>query len=228
MVMPAVPTARNAATTGTSNSERCVYLIRKMVLCGELLPGQKVNQVELADRLEVSRVPVREALAKLHSEGVLTHKPNTGYTVARFSRENLAEIYLMRRLLETELIRSTDLSSVDIAEMISLNDQMKHTSLDGFEEKYQQLNQAFHFTLFDHSPLELVRNEVARLWYMSGFYRSLYLFETHTATHLDDEHDRIIDAVRAKDTDRLVKACDEHRAGTERFVAQRFRWRPNS
>lgn len=226
MAAQAAQAARASAASGISSFERCVAMIRDMVLAGRLLPGQKVNQAELAEQLNVSRVPVREALAKLHAEGVLTHKPNTGYTVARFSREDLSEIYLMRRLLETELIRSVDLSSVDVGAMTALGDQMKCTPRDGSGESYQRLNQAFHFALFDRSPLELVRSEVSRLWYMSGFYRSLYLFEMDPATtSLDEEHDRIIEAVRANDVDRLVKACDEHRAGGERLVAQRLRWR---
>jgi DNA-binding GntR family transcriptional regulator len=217
--------ASESQAVGNASFERCVVIVRDMVLSGELLPGQKVNQAELAELSRVSRVPVREALAKLHAEGVLAHKPNTGYTVARFSREDLTEIYLMRRLLETELIRSTDLATVDVDAMITLSWQMKELPPSEPGETYQRLNHAFHFTLLDHSPLALVRSEVSRLWYMSGFYRSLYLHETTNWNHLDDEHGQIIEAVRACDVDALIRTCDEHRAGAELLVAQRLRTR---
>lgn len=214
---------RRAATAGGSNYVRCVGAIRDMVLAGRLLPGQKVNQAELAARLEVSRVPVREALATLHAEGILNHKPNTGYTVARFSRDDLGELYLMRQLLETELIRSIDLTTVDVGEMETLNAQMKDPSLAVSGEVYQQLNRRFHFTLFDCSPLELIRAEVGRLWSMSSFYHALYLFESETWEHLDDDHDGIVKAVRAADVDRLIRACDDHRHGTQRLISPRLR-----
>jgi DNA-binding GntR family transcriptional regulator len=89
-------------------------------------------------------------------------------------------------------------------------------------DAYQRLNHEFHFALFECSPLELVRQEISRLWFMSGFYRSLYLHETQTSTHLQDEHDQIIDAVRAGSMARLIENCDRHRSGTERLVVQRL------
>jgi DNA-binding GntR family transcriptional regulator len=202
--------------------EECLARIRLMVLSGELLPGQKVHQAELADQLKISRIPVREALATLHAEGVLVHKPNTGFTVARFSGEDLSEIYLMRRLLETELLRSLDLASVDLAAMQKVNKQMKAIGSAANRDVYQKLNREFHFLLFDASPLRLIRQEVSKLWYMSGFYRSLYLYETGSFAHLSDEHDRLIEAVKARDVKRLIKEADKHRSGTQRLVVQRL------
>jgi DNA-binding GntR family transcriptional regulator len=217
----ATTTDRVLSTDGTG-VERCLVLIRNMVLSGYLLPGQKVHQGELAEQLNVSRIPVREALATLQAEGLLVHKPNTGFTVARFNSEDLSEIYLMRRLLETALIRSIDLSDVDVAQLVRLNARMRSTSATRARDAYQRLNRDFHFVLFDCSPLELVRQEVSRLWFMSGFYRSLYLHEAATSTHLQDEHDQIIEAVRSGSVKSLIQECDRHRAGTERLVVQRL------
>jgi DNA-binding GntR family transcriptional regulator len=211
--------ARSAEGSGV---ERCLELIREMVLSGELLPGQKVHQGDLAEQLNVSRIPVREALATLQAEGILIHKPNTGFTVARFNGEDLSEIYLMRRLLETEVIRSVDLADVDVAAMAALSDRMGALPAAESRDEYQRLNRDFHFAIFDCSPLELVRQEISRLWYMSGFYRALHLYETETFAHLQEEHERMIEAVRAGSVEQLVKLCDEHRSGTERLVVRRL------
>jgi DNA-binding GntR family transcriptional regulator len=205
-----------------AGDEGCLDQIRGMVLSGKLLPGQKVHQGELANQLKISRIPVREALATLQAEGVLVHKPNTGFTVARFNSEDLAEIYLMRRLLETELLQSIDLSTVDVDRMAKLHEQMKGLRPASSPETYQRLNREFHFTLFDSSSLKIVRQEVSRLWYMSGFYRSLYLYEPATAIHLADEHAHIIEAVRDGNVKRLVEVANQHRSGTERMVIQRL------
>lgn len=205
-----------------SGVERCLELIREMVLSGELLPGQKVHQAELAEQLNVSRIPVREALAALQAEGILVRKPNTGFTVARFNGEDLAEIYLMRRLLETEVIRSVDLSEVDLARMTVLSQEMRQISAADSRDEYQRLNREFHFAIFDCSPLRVVRQEISRLWYMSSFYRALHLYEAETFAHLQDEHERIIDAVRSGSVEQLIAVCDEHRSGTERLVVRRL------
>ncbi len=202
--------------------ERCLVLIREMVLSGELLPGQKVHQGELAEQLNVSRIPVREALATLQAEGILVHKPNTGFTVARFNSEDFSEIYLMRRLLETELIKSVDLTDVDVDLMTALSEQMKAIATADSRDTYQRLNREFHFALFDCSALVLVRQEVSRLWYMSAFYRSLHLYETDTFAHLQDEHERLIEAITSGSVQQVIEICDEHRSGTERLVVQRL------
>jgi len=206
--------------TGPTGVDRCLAEIRGMVLSGELLPGQKVHQGEIAEVLGVSRIPVREALATLQAEGVLVHKPNTGFTVARFSSEDLSEIYLMRRLLETEILKTADLGAVDLDEMKRCHKAMIATSASA--DAYQDLNYRFHFALFNASPLELVRQELSRLWYMSGFYRSLYLFEAESSAHLEEEHAHIIEAVKAGDRKAIIRESDQHRNWTERAVVQRL------
>ncbi|MTD54670.1 GntR family transcriptional regulator [Amycolatopsis pithecellobii] len=211
----------DAVTTG-SGVDKCLTAIRAMVLSGELLPGQKVQQAALAEALGVSRIPVREALSRLQSEGVLEHKSNTGYTVARFNSEDLAEIYLMRRLLETELVKSVDLADVDTAAMGRLHTAMTAAVRADEPEEFQRLNQQFHFSVFDASPLSLVRQELRRLWYMSDFYRSMYLYEPETTRRLVVEHKAILDAVKAGDRRRLLKELDTHRTGTEKIVVRRL------
>lgn len=205
-----------------SGVRRCLSRIRTMVLVGDLLPGQKVLQGDLAERLGVSRIPVREALATLHAEGVLEHRPNTGFTVARFSGDDLAEIYLMRRLLEAELIRATDLPAVDVHRMRELHEELSSVSPVADPEEFQRLNEAFHFVLFEASTLRRVCREVARLWYMSGFYRALHLHEAGRSAKLHAEHLRIIEAIERNDRASVMRESDKHRTSTELMVVGRI------
>ena len=213
--------AKTATATGV---QRCLAEIRQMIISGELLPGQKVHQGEIAAQLNVSRIPVREALSTLQAEGVLDYKPNTGFTVARFSGEDLAEIYLMRRLLETELMHTVDLATVDIDELQRLNDHLKTLSSVTDPDEWQSTNLEFHFLIFDRSPLKLVREEIRRFWYMSSFYRSLYIQEADSRLRVHDDHEQMIAAVRARDVEALIRISDEHRGSTETLVSQRLGW----
>ena len=203
------PTAAPDTSVG-----RCAGEIRAMILSGKLLPGQKVHQADLAELLNVSRIPVHAALSTLESEGLLVHKPNSGFTVARFSADELSQIYLMRRVLETELLRSLDLTEIDADELERLNGVLDTISPRANLPEYQQTNLRFHFVLFDRSPLTLVHAEVARLWYRSGYYRSLRLHLSEAAPGVHNDHVRIIEAVRANDVEALIRASDLHRGST--------------
>jgi len=225
-----VTASTGAATASAENVSpgvgRCLQRIRRMILDGELLPGQKVHQAELAAELKLSRIPVREALSTLQAEGVLVYRPNSGFSVARFNSDDLAEIYLLRRLMETELLRSIDLGSVDVDELVALNRRLAETSPSERTDEYQQINVEFHFLLFDLSPLEFIRREVQRLWYKSAFYRALYLYEDDIPLHVVEDHERIIAAVRAGDVEELVRASDDHRGTTATAMARRLGRRP--
>ena len=212
---------KTAATTGV---QRCLTQIRQMIVSGDLLPGQKVHQGEIAELLNVSRIPVREALSTLQAEGVLTYKANTGFTVARFSGEDLSEIYLMRRLLETEILRSIDLSAVDVSGLEALNEKLSSLSSAENPDEYQDTNHEFHFRLFAYSGLQLVISEVERLWYMSSFYRSLYIQSADSRLRVHDDHLQMIDAIRQGDVESLIEISNEHRRSTESLVTQRIGW----
>lgn len=208
--------------TPRNHAEACMERIRHLVLTGALLPGQKLNQADLADRLGVSRVPVREALSGLSAEGLVEYRANTGFTVVRPTVEDLQQIYLMRNLLETELLLSLDIEQVDADLLERVNADMAALDPVASFEEYRQANQEFHFTLFDASPLRLVRREVARLWTLSEFYRSLYIQSVGTASRVLEEHRQIVDAVRRRDIKALVAVCEMHRQGTESALSFRL------
>jgi DNA-binding GntR family transcriptional regulator len=203
-----------------SDADTCLVRIRQLVLTGALLPGEKVNQADLADRLGVSRVPVREALASLRSEGLVEARPNSGFTVVRPTVEDLAEIYLMRGLLEDALLATVDLSAVDVAELRRLNERLAR--LDPVAEfgDYREANERFHFAIFDHSPQRMVRRQVHQLWILSEFYRSIYIQTDSAHRRVIDDHRRIIDAIDRKDRVGLVALSGEHRAETQEWMAR--------
>src|SRR5262249_58597129 len=82
--------------------------LRRAIMRGDLLAGEQIRQIDWARRLGVSQVPIREALKTLAAEGILTHGHNRGYFVARFGSSEVAEIYLMRRVLERELLQTIE------------------------------------------------------------------------------------------------------------------------
>src|SRR5690606_4147495 len=86
--------------------ERMLEALRTEVLTGALQPGEQVVQELIAEQHGVSRVPVREALQTLTSEGLITHLPHRGYFVTELSVPDLLEVYRLRELLETQALRT--------------------------------------------------------------------------------------------------------------------------
>lgn len=221
MGLPGTDGPRASAKAEGTSVERCVEAIRQLILDGEYLPGQTMRHMKLAERLGTSRIPVREALKKLEADGVVSYVPRIGHAVSRFSSSELSEIYLMRSLLEAELLRTADLAMADTKLMAALNDELAGLR-SGDLRRRKQLNREFHFHLFDLSPLAVVRQEVSRLWDRSEFYRSLYAYEADSQSQIVSEHRLILAAVRDRDHERLVAKCQEHRYRAETAVSARL------
>jgi DNA-binding GntR family transcriptional regulator len=189
--------------------------IRGLIIDRVLLPGEKVLQVELAERIGVSRSPLREALRTLESEGLVAYETNRGYVVARVGDDDLAQIYRMRELLEDELLRTVRRPDAEVLnELKDLNDKMMISIDERNVTEVLRHNREFHFKIFDLSPLGQVRKEVGRLWQMSDIYSAAWWRRQPEAKkRINTEHKAIISALRKFDVDKLVEICATHRTG---------------
>jgi DNA-binding GntR family transcriptional regulator len=196
-----------------------VTAIRDLIRRRELLPGEPVRQQDMAKRLGMSRVPVREALKALQTEGIVSHSPNQGYFVAKFSAAELDQIYLMRRVLETALLQHLVWpTSEQLAEIGVINERLGQAAEAAEVTLLVQLNREFHEAVFGLSPLKTVQREVRRLWEMSDSYRALYLYGP-ARQRIAAEHQAIIEALSARDLDALIAATDRHRGVAQEEVA---------
>src|SRR5262245_28987329 len=127
-------------TRAMSLAERAVLALRELVHDGVLLPGQPIRQAAIAEQLGISRVPVREALKNLEAEGLVEPSPSGGFVVARLSADELSQIYLMRRLLETELLRRiTSVPEAELGALTELNGRMAEL-IDNPSRELRHLN----------------------------------------------------------------------------------------
>ncbi|HEX8966864.1 MAG TPA: GntR family transcriptional regulator [Chloroflexota bacterium] len=202
-----------------------VAQLRQAIVRGDLSPGEQIRQAEWAERLGVSRVPIREALEALAAEGLLNHDQNRGYFVTRFGAREVAQIYLMRRLLETELLVSLDWPDAEqLASLERIGRAASAHMLAGDFEQWNELEHRFHQELYALSPLNLVRAEADRLWVLSNVYRVVG-FGHADAQHLGyaaTYYQRILDALGAHDRSALVHHLREIRERTERRYAAKL------
>ncbi|SMD27284.1 GntR family transcriptional regulator [Kibdelosporangium aridum] len=211
-----MPPSKTRAQAADQAVFRVVDGIKQMIVSGELLPGQQLRQEQMAATLGVSRLPVREGLRQLVSDGLVTHQHNVGFAVTRLSRSEFDQIYLMRRLLETEVIRSLPPpTSSQLTEISSLAEEVERAAADLDLARMRTRNSDFHFAIFRLSPLTLVVKEIARIWTWALPYHSVYLHDQSGRERILTEHRQMVAALTDGDLDGLVALMDTHRAGAE-------------
>jgi DNA-binding GntR family transcriptional regulator len=188
-------------------------MLRDAIVSGNLLPGEQIGQQMWADRAQVSRPPMREALEILANDGLIVHELHRGYFVAKLSRDELEQIYTMRRMLEREVLRSVKWpSKTQIAALRRQAEATDKAGQAGHLDDFLRELQRFQFAIYDLSPQKLIIEEVRRLWYRSAAYRalafeSLGLMPTGRLTL-----DQVLDALVAQDRERMMELM---LAGTE-------------
>lgn len=205
----------------TDLTREAIEALRAMIVRRQLPPGAQIRQVELAGRLGLSRSPLRQALSALETEGLVTHEQQRGYFVARMSVDHLSQIYRMRELLETELLRTVRVPEApELAALAARNDEIAAAMADGDVAGMLVANRAFHFGLFELSPLGAIRQDVERLWNTSEPYRATYLWLPTTRRRIIREHEQMLEALARGDRTRLVQIADRHRGAARAAVTE--------
>lgn len=197
------------ATDGVDPLIRELY---RLIRIGELSPGEHIEQRTMADRLNVSRTPLREALRALALDGVLVHNRNQGYQVAKLSNSDLVELYSLRAFLEGQLIRSMAWpDDTQVAELRELNAASVVAADSGDVEALQDANRAFYFMIFSWSPLKVLLREAQRIYRFSEPYRGMLLIDSHTRSQMGALHDEIIEALVAHDRAAVLELIGRRR-----------------
>ncbi len=205
-------TAARATVPGTA-AQHALEGLRLAMVGGELAPGDRVRQEEIAERLGVSLAPVREALAVLEQEGQVTYLPRRGYFVARLDLAEMREIYELRALLEERAARRAlpllDDDALGQIELAARDCAAAVAAADVAAEL--EANRRFHFALMGSPDQVHTLRLIRLLWDSTETYRALYYNSPRGRDDSLRAHDRIIEAIRARDAERLVAELHAHR-----------------
>jgi DNA-binding GntR family transcriptional regulator len=194
-------------------AQHAVESLRHTFIAGDLKPGERVRQEEIAERLGLSLAPVREALAVLEQEGQLTYRPRRGYFVTELDLDDLHEIYDLRRLVEGRAARGAlPQLDRDAHERIALAARDCEVAVErGDVSGELEANRRFHFAVLEAPDQVHTMRVVRLLWDSTETYRALYYNDPADRIDSLEAHARIIDAVTAGDADHLVAELDAHR-----------------
>jgi DNA-binding GntR family transcriptional regulator len=183
------------ATTGA----RAVYdRLYSEILAGQLDPGKPVSQIKLAERLGVSRTPLREALRMLERDGLIHSEPNRKVRVTPVSVDDLEQLYALRVTVEALAIRITvpRLTDADLARLHRSVEAME-AAADGHDlEGWEAPHREFHLRLCGHAGKRFTRL-AADLAAHAERYRRIYLAEPIAWSSAASEHREILQAAES-------------------------------
>ena len=201
--------------------------LRRLITSGTLVAGQQIVQDALASQLGVSRVPLREALKVLEGEGHVVYHPHRGYFVTELSIDDLVEVYRIRELLEAEALRASvsQLDVTDLREIEQIARDIAAASERGDIAAVSAANRQFHFAVFEASGMPRLVRMITTLWDATDAYRGVYMAEPENLSRMQSEHAEMIEALRAGDTERVIRLHIEHRDNTVAAVSRIIRRR---
>lgn len=190
--------------------------LRRAIIEGELAPGSQIVQGTLADRLGVSRVPIREALRILQGEGQVSYSPHRGYFIAELSIEELLEIQRLRALLEPEAVTKAlaVLTDDDVAVMSGAYAAMEEAAAQGDIAGVNTAHTRFHFALLGACGMPRLIRILRQLWDTADPYRAIYHGDEPSRLRAQSEHAQILESTRQRDLVRLLGLLGEHRQHT--------------
>lgn len=197
-------------------SDRVARYVRNLIITGDLEPGARIREVGMAERLGVSRAPVREAILQLERENLIETQPHRGATVRRIDWEMLREIAHVRTLLEGSV--AADFSRhVDGHQGVQLLrerlEAMRAAALVEDRSTLAAAHVAFHRTFVTWADNSVLRGLLTSLWDQStAFLQVIHARYGHEELHVVvvNQHQELLDAILSGDEAAVARSIHSH------------------
>jgi DNA-binding GntR family transcriptional regulator len=196
-------------------SDRVFEIVREQILKGQLPKGEPIRQDALATELGISKIPLREALARLEQEGLLINHPNRGYYVQAMSSEQVDEIYALRLSIEPQAAAYASSVATDDDRAVAMRaftalDTAAHSNLPDVAVR----NRDFHIALVEPGRKVLTTQLVERLAVLAERYVIAHLEPAGRDARAHIEHQALFNAWLERDKRKVEKLLREHIQGT--------------
>lgn len=201
----------NTTSRDGAAGDRIAVSLRDAILRGAYAPGARIRQEDVAAEFGASRLPVREALRILESDGLVTLVANTGAWVAHLSLDECQELYQIRERIEPLLLRYS-LPGLDTETLDRLGD-LADRMQDGTDlEAFLRLDREFHLLSYSAARTSVLGDTVQRLWNSTQHYRRAFTLllgpDANRAVHY--EHQLLVAALRRGDADDAERVLFGH------------------
>jgi len=189
-----------------SAEEAVTEALRKAIHQGDLKPGQRLSQADLAEQLGVSRIPLRDALRRLEAEALVKMDGRRGTWVSDLSIDGIKEIYEIRIMLEERCARHAveNISDEDLESLLELFDEMDRAELDPEGSGYDA-RRKFYGEFYSYAQRPMMRNQILLLRDNVGRYHRFKV-----TGHGHEDHIEFRDAIIKRDGKRAARVLKHH------------------
>lgn len=186
--------------THTTTVEHIVHSIRKDIINGKLSAGQKLREVNIAEKLNSSRTPVREAFRILQSEGFLIHSPGSGVMVATLKKDEARQLWETRAAIEKFAAEKAAVYITDeqLSQLSDLQRKMEKMGNENYYE-YNELDTKWHMLIAEASGNLILIDIIERLWIRTGLIRTWSITAERRVPASWAEHRNVVEALKLHD-----------------------------
>jgi DNA-binding GntR family transcriptional regulator len=203
-------------------TEFAVSEIKKLIISQELPPGARIDQTRIAEKLDISRIPVRQALVQLAERSFVQIHAHRSAVVAPLSRADLEDLYGLRNVLENWALAEAfdEYCDRDREYLGGLIDSMEAAEQRRDVEEYMALNREFHLALFMPARNAHTIRILTNLFDLSERYQWMYLNARRQMDTSLDDHRQMVDAIASGACEKLLKSAKEHNLKTIEWISR--------
>ena len=197
---------------GHSLSAQVFHTLREEILMGKYQKDEELKEKTIGEELGVSRTPVREALRQLELEGLVTIIPNRGAFVVGISKSDIQDIYEIRSLLEGLCAKwaAVNISEKQIQELEENNYLTDFHIVKGHYEQIVELDNRFHEILYEASDSKVLNHTLSDFHHYVERVRKVSLGSPKRASESNEEHRKIVEALKVHDAKQAQKLANMH------------------
>ena len=186
--------------------------LRQAILRGELKPGERLMEVQLANKLGVSRTPIREAIRKLEKEGLVTIEPRRGAYASQISTDDMVEILEVRQNMEglAAFFAASRMNPEQMRELEDVSKKYNQAVADGNMQDMITYDTRFHRIIVESCNNKILVQMIEQLQELVLRFRYIYYDNFRRAENMPEEHQTILEAIENGDADAARQAADIH------------------
>jgi DNA-binding GntR family transcriptional regulator len=199
--------------------------LERLIATGQIRPGEKINENQLAQKLEISRGPVREAIRKLEQYGLVEVIPHKGAVLRKLGFKEILDLYDVRAGLAYAAgsLLPTRATSADIAELKRLLDDMENAAVAEDSERFTTINEVFHRQLFAIAGNEPLMNLAEQQEILLKAFLQSEIRNPRMLRQSNAQHQAIVEAMIYNDPESCAKAFHRHIAiGKQKLVEHKY------
>ena len=194
--------------------------LKRQILVGEIAPGTRMMEVELAEDMGVSRTPVREAIRKLEKEGLVTIEPRRGAYASDISIKDMVDVLEVRQMLEgmAASMAVQKVTEEEKLDFVEANSAYKNAVKKGNIEEIIRYDELFHQLIVSYSGNKTLNQLLSQVQELALRFRYIYYDDFSRYENMPVEHEEIEEAIISGDTQKAKVVAEEHVERLKKFV----------